>query len=112
MANYRDPVRMVRDIRTHVHGEGHRVQPADDPMRQMLGYTCPICESFWTCGLLALRELDQSRLMGIPLTGVVQRRDVRDRLTAYLNWELDDPAPVSTPPLVVRVSRYKRPPVI
>jgi len=111
VANYRDPVRMVRDIRAHVHEHGHRVQPADDPMRQMLGYMCPTCEVFWTCGLLALRELDEARLMGTPLTGVVQRRDVRERLTAYLNWELDDPRPTE-PSKVPVLSRYKRPWVV
>lgn len=111
MADYRDPVQMVRDIREHVRSAGHSVIPADDPLRQMLGYMCPTCETFWTCGLLALRELDEARLLGVPLTGVLQERSVRDRLTAYLNWDLEDeprPSAGSVPVL----SRYKRPWVV
>lgn len=102
---------MVRDIRAHVHGEGHRVLPADDPTRQMLGYVCPICETFWMCGLLALRELDMGSLAGTPLAGVLQRRDVRDRLTAYLN-SADEPVTTESSARPPVLSRYKRPWVV
>jgi hypothetical protein len=113
MADYRDPVQMVRDIREHVLSEGHRVQPADDPFRRIFGYMCSTCETFWTCGLVALKDLEEGSLMGEPLTGVLRERAIRERLTAYLNWELEGESRAGSIPASVPIlSRYKRPWVV
>ena len=104
MATYRNPVEMIRDIRAHVVGVRHRVQPADDSMRQMLGYKCPTCEEYWEVGLLAMKRLELPGLMGFPL-GVFHWHDVRDKLTAYLNCDLEDKPRARVVPVL---SRYKR----
>jgi hypothetical protein len=129
---YTDILQMIQSIQGHVRGpetickralskltpeeiqlfelEDHRVQVADDFVRQRLGYTCSTCAISWTIDLLEFRKLDLSTLIGSSMAGILKDRGVRDRLTAYLNWELDDP--VTNSPQVVRVSRYKRTPVI
>lgn len=104
---------MVQDIRGHVLTTGHRVRSEDDPFMQKFGYTCMTCGEHWECGLLALRELDAVRLREVdfPVEGLLQGRDVRDRLTSYLHWELGELIePV--PPKVPILSRYRRPWVI
>lgn len=113
MANYRDLVSMLRDIREHVRSAGHRVLPVDEPIGMRLEYTCPTCESFWTVGLLAL--LESSELVRVQLAEILQDRAVRERLTAYLNWEIEGCEFLEFTggvPALVRVSRYKRPWVV
>jgi hypothetical protein len=141
VANYTDPVQMVCDIRAHVVVEGHRVEPVVDvgwghenwvalSLGRRFGYTCSLCEVYWMVGEVALRDYDSSTLGSWPLGGVLQDPGVRDQLTAYLNgWGAfapkanGDPSGASVfflesllqvaPKVpVVRVSRYKRTPVI
>lgn len=84
MADYTDPVQMIRDIRYHVRLTGHRAIPGDDPRRAMLGWICSTCEESWHIGLEGWRELDFRRLYG-------QNFADRSAFLAYLNGELEGP---------------------
>lgn len=116
MATYSDAVEMVRDIRRHVDANpGHQVVASDNPMGQTMGYTCEGCGSglvprtvTWHVGLLALKSLGEYLFEAQLLSGVLTNPADRVKITEYLNGRgFAEP----TPP-AVRVSRYKRPPVI
>lgn len=107
MTTYEDPERMLEDIREHVFkgGPGHEVLPADNPMNQMIGYMCPICEVFWHVGLVHVKSLTSSSIGALVLRGSTSGTIARLSLTDYLNYR-GRHAPV---PKTEVVSRYRRP---
>jgi|WetSurMetagenome_2_1015567.scaffolds.fasta_scaffold1435532_2 hypothetical protein len=117
MPLYDDPVEMFEVIREHVRVNGHRVMASDNPLGQALGYTCLDCMEgadglpltvSWHVGLVVLKAVLEAH--GIPLRGVLSSQAGRKRLTDYLNGVGEFAPPV--PAEVIRVSRYKREPVI
>lgn len=109
MPTYLNSGDMFRDIKAHVQGTGHGVLPEDDPLRRMIGYKCPTCETLWTVGLVGLQGVGIS---GVSLTELVQDQGFRDRITTYLNFGVVPKPLGSVPGSVLVLSRYKRPWVV
>lgn len=106
-----DPIEMVQSIRNHVLRSRHRVECADNPLNQSMGYTCVECSrdnssrvprvATWYVGLLALKSLKAVGEEADLLRGTLRNVSFREKLTRYLNR---DGSPVLT--------RYLRPLVI
>jgi hypothetical protein len=112
MPLYTDVLQMVREIRDHVRETGHEVVTEDYPTK--IGYRCPSCShelAHWHLDIWIFNSIiDGARLYGISLQGILSYDAQRQRLTDYLNGTGEFAFP--EPPQVVRVSRYKRTPVI
>lgn len=125
MALYKNVSEMIHDIRSHVAEHGHQVVVSDSldfktlqrpaGFERVLGYACAGCLKgvtpqvwTWHVGVRGIEDLETAMLYGEPLHGLKDGVG-RDRLTAYLNGELEKILNVSSGPVV---NRYHRPWVI
>jgi hypothetical protein len=127
MPIYTDPRPMIRDIRVHVLLTWHKnlIFPIrrSDPVSTSLCYSCSGCLGYWRVEATDPVDLGVYVLYGIQFKDVLRSLSHQERLLDLLNYrgefqsfewhyldDFEDPTPDPSP--IVRVSRYRRKPVI